>query len=136
MKTIFRGIENFLHFGDLIDGLSLKKLIEKIKPDEIYNLAAQSHVGVSFDIPEYTADVNAMGTLRLLEAINQSKRKGKIKFYQASTSELYGASDKIPQNEKTPFYPRSPYACSKLFAHWITINYRDHIICLHVMVFF
>ena len=115
----------FLHFGDLIDGLSLKQLIDKIKPDEVYNLAAQSHVGVSFDIPEYTVDVNSLGTLRLLEAIKQSKQNKKIKFYQASTSELYGASIEVPQNEKTPFYPRSPYACSKLFAHWITINYRE-----------
>tara|TARA_B100000989_G_C19471220_1_gene440771 strand:+ start:140 stop:1219 length:1080 start_codon:yes stop_codon:yes gene_type:complete len=115
----------FLHFGDLTDGLSLKNLINKIKPDEVYNLAAQSHVGVSFDIPEYTVNVNALGTLRLLEAIKQIKSKKNIKFYQASTSELFGASKQIPQKETTPFYPRSPYACSKLFAHWITINYRE-----------
>ena len=115
----------FLHFGDLTDGLSLADLIHKIKPDEIYNLAAQSHVGVSFDIPEYTANVNALGTLRLLEAIKQLSKVKKIKFYQASTSELYGATKIIPQNEKTPFYPRSPYAISKLFAHWITVNYRE-----------
>ncbi len=115
----------FLHFGDLTDGLSLADLIHKIKPDEIYNLAAQSHVGVSFDIPEYTANVNALGTLRLLEAIKQLNKVKKIKFYQASTSELYGATKIIPQNEKTPFYPRSPYAISKLFAHWITVNYRE-----------
>ncbi len=115
----------FLHFGDLTDGLSLKELINKIRPDEIYNLAAQSHVGVSFDIPEYTVNVNSLGTLRLLEAVKQIKNKKKIKFYQASTSELFGASKQIPQKETTPFYPRSPYACSKLFAHWITVNYRE-----------
>jgi GDPmannose 4,6-dehydratase len=115
----------FLHFGDLTDGLGLIDLVNKIKPDEIYNLAAQSHVGVSFDIPEYTVNVNAIGTLRLLEAIKQISNKKKIKFYQASTSEMFGASKQIPQKETTPFYPRSPYACSKLFAHWITINYRE-----------
>tara|TARA_Y100000591_G_scaffold301924_1_gene296560 strand:- start:64 stop:1143 length:1080 start_codon:yes stop_codon:yes gene_type:complete len=115
----------FLHFGDMTDGLSLKDLISKIKPDEVYNLAAQSHVGVSFDIPDYTVNVNALGTLRLLEAIKQLKDKKKIKFYQASTSELFGASKQVPQKETTPFYPRSPYACSKLFAHWITVNYRE-----------
>jgi GDPmannose 4,6-dehydratase len=115
----------FLHFGDLTDSLSLAHLINKIKPDEIYNLAAQSHVGVSFNIPEYTANVNALGTLRLLEVIKQLSKVKKIKFYQASTSELYGATKIIPQNEKTPFYPRSPYATSKLFAHWITVNYRE-----------
>jgi GDPmannose 4,6-dehydratase len=115
----------FLHFGDLTDSLSLAHLINKIKPDEIYNLAAQSHVGVSFNIPEYTANVNALGTLRLLEVIKQLSKVKKIKFYQASTSELYGATKIIPQNEKTTFYPRSPYATSKLFAHWITVNYRE-----------
>lgn len=115
----------FLHFGDLTDGASLNDLINKILPDEVYNLGAQSHVGVSFDIPEYTANVNALGTLKILEAIKSLKNKKKIKFYQASTSELYGLTSKSPQNEKTPFHPRSPYACSKLFAHWITINYRE-----------
>jgi GDPmannose 4,6-dehydratase len=115
----------FLHFGDLTDGLRLKELIDNIKPDEIYNLGAQSHVGVSFDIPEYTVNVNSIGTLRILEAIKQLRGKKKIKFYHASTSELFGAVKKFPQSETTPFYPRSPYACSKLFGHWITINYRE-----------
>ena len=115
----------FLHFGDLTDGPNLSSLINKILPDEVYNLGAQSHVGVSFDIPEYTTNVNALGTLKILEVIKSLKDKKKIKFYQASTSELYGLNRKSPQNEKTPFYPRSPYACSKLFAHWITINYRE-----------
>jgi len=112
-------------YGDLSDSSNLSFIINKIIPDEIYNLAAQSHVKVSFDIPEYTANINALGTLRILEIIKNLKHKKKIKFYQASTSELFGNSKIIPQNEKTPFYPRSPYACSKLFAHWITINYRE-----------
>ena len=112
-------------YGDLSDSSNLSSIINKILPDEIYNLAAQSHVKVSFEIPEYTSNINGLGTLRILEIIKNLKFKKKIKFYQASTSELFGNIKKIPQNEKTPFYPRSPYACSKLFAHWITINYRE-----------
>ena len=113
----------FLHYGDLADGSSLSRLLEKIQPDEIYNLAAQSHVRVSFDIPEYTADVVALGTIRILDAIKETEIK--TKFYQASTSELYGKVVETPQTEKTPFYPRSPYACAKLYSYWITINYRE-----------
>jgi GDPmannose 4,6-dehydratase len=116
--------KNFkLHYGDLMDSLGLNQIISKIKPDEIYNLAAQSHVAVSFQIPEYTTDVNAMGCLRLLEIIKQQNKK--IKFYQASTSELYGKTLTIPQNEKTKFQPTSPYSISKLYAYWITKYYRD-----------
>jgi len=114
----------FLHHGDLTDGLSILNLIKKIKPDEIYNLAAQSHVAVSFEEPEYTANSDALGTLRILEAIRICNLK-KCKFYQASTSELFGLTTKKPQNEKTPFHPRSPYGVAKLYAHWITINYRE-----------
>jgi GDPmannose 4,6-dehydratase len=112
-----------LHYGDMTDSSNLSRLVEKIKPDEIYNLAAQSHVGVSFDMPEYTTDVDAMGTLRLLDAIKESEVD--CKFYQASTSELYGEVQEIPQTEKTPFYPRSPYAAAKLYAYWIVKNYRE-----------
>ena len=112
-------------YGDLSDSSNLSGIIEKILPDEIYNLGAQSHVKVSFDLPEYTANINALGTLRILEIIKNLRNKKKIKFYQASTSELFGNVKVVPQSEKTPFYPRSPYACSKLFAHWITINYRE-----------
>ena len=114
----------FLHYGDITDSLSITKLISEINPDEIYNLAAQSHVAVSFETPEYTADSTALGTLRILEAIKNLKSKKKIKFYQAGTSEMFGSS-KPPQNENTIFKPSSPYAVSKLYAHWITINYRD-----------
>ncbi len=113
----------FLHYGDLSDGSSLYRLIEKISPDEIYNLAAQSHVKVSFDIPEYTSDIDAVGTCRLLEAIRETRIN--TKFYQASSSEMFGLVQAVPQNEKTPFYPRSPYACSKLYSHWLTVNYRE-----------
>ena len=115
----------FLHFGDLTDINSLTRIIAKYKPDEIYNLAAQSHVAVSFEIPIYTAEVNAMGTLKLLEAIRNLKLEKKIKFYQASTSELYGKVQKIPQDEKTPFHPMSPYGVAKLFSYWICKNYRE-----------
>ena len=118
--------KNFiLHYGDISDSISVKNLITKIKPDEIYNLAAQSHVGVSFQIPEYTANVDALGALRILEAIKSLDNKKKIKFYQAGTSEMFGKTDGGFQNEKTKFYPRSPYAASKIYAHWITINYRE-----------
>jgi len=113
----------FLHYGDLTDGSSLARLLHLIQPDEIYNLAAQSHVKISFDVPEYTANVVALGTLRLLEGIRESKTK--IKFYQASSSEMFGKVMETPQKETTTFYPRSPYACAKVFAHNITINYRE-----------
>ncbi len=114
-----------LHYGDMTDSLSLTNLISKIKPDEIYNLAAQSHVAVSFEEPEYTANSDALGTLRILEAIKMLNLKKKTKFYQAGTSEMFGKVQEIPQTEKTPFYPRSPYAVAKLYSHWITINYRE-----------
>lgn len=113
----------FLHFGDLADSSSISRLLEKIKPDEIYNLGAQSHVKVSFDIPEYTSDIDATGTCRILDAIHDTHIK--TKFYQASSSEMYGKVQAIPQNENTPFYPRSPYACAKLYSHWLTVNFRE-----------
>ncbi len=113
----------YLHYGDLSDSSNLNRTMERIKPDEIYNLAAQSHVRVSFEVPEYTADVDAIGTLRLLDAIKDSGVNSR--FYQASTSELYGKVQAVPQNEKTPFYPRSPYAVAKLYAYWIVVNYRE-----------
>ncbi|WP_440693769.1 GDP-mannose 4,6-dehydratase [Candidatus Pelagibacter sp. HIMB1695] len=114
----------YLHYGDLSDSLSVLKIIEKVKPDEIYNLGAQSHVGVSFDVPEYTSNVTALGTLRILDSIRNLKMEKKVRYYQAGTSEMFGAS-KPPQSEKTNFYPRSPYAAAKLYSHWITINYRE-----------
>jgi GDPmannose 4,6-dehydratase len=114
-----------LHYGDLTDTSNLIRLIQQIQPDEIYNLGAQSHVAVSFESPEYTADVDAMGTLRLLEAIRILGLEKKTRFYQASTSELYGLVQEIPQRETTPFYPRSPYAVAKMYAYWITVNYRE-----------
>jgi GDPmannose 4,6-dehydratase len=120
-----KGKSFFLHYGDLTDSSSIINIIKKVKPDEIYNLAAQSHVSVSFEIPEYTSDVNALGTLRILEAIRLLNLSKKVRFYQASTSELYGNTKKIPQDEKTQFYPRSPYAVSKLFSYWIVKNYRE-----------
>ena len=114
----------FLHYGDLVDTSNLNRLLEKIQPDEIYNLAAQSHVKVSFEIPDYTAQVDALGTLRFLDAIREVGLR-KVKFYQASTSELYGKVREIPQNENTPFYPRSPYGVAKLYGYWIIVNYRE-----------
>ncbi|KAF0232753.1 MAG: GDPmannose 4 [Desulfovibrionaceae bacterium] len=114
-----------LHYGDLTDSANLFRIIQKSQPDEIYNLAAMSHVAVSFEMPEYTADANALGTLRILEAIRTLGLEKKTRFYQASTSELFGQVREIPQRESTPFYPRSPYAVSKLFAYWITVNYRE-----------
>jgi len=114
----------YLHYGDLTDSLSVLKIIKSINPSEIYNLGAQSHVGVSFEVPEYTANVDALGTLRILDSILTLRMKDKVKFYQAGSSEMFGAS-KPPQNEKTNFYPRSPYAAAKLYAHWTTINYRE-----------
>lgn len=114
-----------LHYGDLTDSLNLTRILEEIQPDEVYNLAAQSHVAVSFETPEYTADVDATGTLRLLEAIRFLGLEKKTRFYQASTSELYGLVQETPQNEETPFYPRSPYAVAKMYAFWIVVNYRE-----------
>ena len=114
-----------LHYGDITDSSSVSSIIKKIKPDEIYNLAAQSHVAVSFEVPEYTANADALGTLRILEAIKFNKLEKKTKFYQAGTSEMYGKVQKVPQNEKTSFYPLSPYGVAKLYAHWITKNYRE-----------
>jgi GDPmannose 4,6-dehydratase len=113
----------FLHHGDLTDSSNLNRLVEKIRPDEIYNLGAQSHVQVSFEVPEYTAEVDGVGTLRFLDAIKETGIK--TRFYQASTSELYGLVQEVPQTEKTPFYPRSPYAAAKLYAYWIVVNYRE-----------
>lgn len=121
-------VENYrfqLHYGDLTDSTNLIRLIQEIQPDEIYNLGAMSHVKVSFEMPEYTADVNGLGTLRILEAIRLLGLSHKTKFYQASTSEMYGMVQEVPQTEKTPFYPRSPYGCAKLYAYWITVNYRE-----------
>ena len=115
----------FLHYGDMTDGASLMSLVARVRPDEIYNLAAQSHVQVSFETPEYTANADAVGTVRLLEAIRLLGLTKTTRFYQASTSELYGKVQEIPQTETTPFYPRSPYAAAKLYAYWITINYRE-----------
>jgi len=114
-----------LHYGDLADSVSLVKLLYSLQPDEIYNLAAQSHVRVSFDIPEYTSDVTGVGAGRILEAIIESGIGKKVRFYQASSSEMFGKVQAVPQTETTPFYPRSPYGCAKVFAHWLTVNYRE-----------
>lgn len=121
------GVRLFLHYGDLTDGTTLRRILEQIKPTEIYNLGAQSHVRVSFDSPEYTVDSVAMGTLRLLEAIRDyQQRTGiEVRFYQAGSSEMFGLVQEVPQKETTPFYPRSPYACAKAYAHWQTVNYRE-----------
>jgi GDPmannose 4,6-dehydratase len=115
----------FLHYGDLTDSTNLIRIIQEVQPDEIYNLAAMSHVAVSFETPEYTANADGIGTLRILEAIRILNLEQKTRFYQASTSELYGLVQEIPQTEKTPFYPRSPYAVAKMYAYWITVNYRE-----------
>ncbi len=115
----------FLHHGDLTDSTNIIRIIQEVQPDEIYNLAAMSHVHVSFDTPEYTANADGIGTLRILEAIRILGMEKKTKIYQASTSELYGMVQSVPQNEKTPFYPRSPYAVAKMYAYWITVNYRE-----------
>jgi GDPmannose 4,6-dehydratase len=115
----------FMHYGDLTDATNLIRLVQETQPDEIYNLAAQSHVQVSFETPEYTANADAIGTLRLLEALRILGLEKKTRFYQASTSELYGKVQEVPQRETTPFYPRSPYAAAKLYAYWITVNYRE-----------
>jgi GDPmannose 4,6-dehydratase len=114
-----------LHYGDLTDATNLVRIIQQVQPEEIYNLAAQSHVGVSFETPEYTANADGIGTLRILEAIRLLGLEGKTRFYQASTSELYGKATESPQNERTPFHPRSPYGAAKLYAYWITVNYRE-----------
>ena len=115
----------FLHYGDVTDAISVSMIVKKVKPDEIYNLAAQSHVAVSFEVPEYTANADAIGALRILESIKFHGFEKKTKFYQAGTSEMFGKVKEIPQNEKTPFYPRSPYGVAKVYAHWITVNYRE-----------
>ena len=115
----------FLHYGDITDSTSVSKIIKDIKPDEIYNMAAQSHVAVSFEVPEYTANADALGALRILESIKFHKLEKKTKFYQAGTSEMFGKVQTVPQNEKTPFYPLSPYGVAKVYAHWITKNYRE-----------
>ena len=115
----------FLHYGDITDAISVSTLIKQIRPNEIYNLAAQSHVSVSFEVPEYTANADAIGALRILEAIKFHGFQKKTKFYQAGTSEMFGKVREIPQTEKTPFYPRSPYGVAKVYAHWITVNYRE-----------
>lgn len=125
LEAIIKHPSFFMHYGDLTDSSNLIRLVCEYKPDEIYNLGAQSHVAVSFDSPEYTADVDALGTLRLLEAIRIAGLEKKTKFYQASTSELYGLVQEVPQKETTPFYPRSPYAVAKLYAYWIVVNYRE-----------
>jgi GDPmannose 4,6-dehydratase len=119
------GVSFHLHYGDVTDATNIIRIVQETQPDEIYNLAAQSHVQVSFETPEYTANADGLGTLRLLEAIRILGRERKTRFYQASTSELYGKAQATPQNETTPFYPRSPYAAAKLYAHWITVNYRE-----------
>ena len=121
-----------LHYGDLTDATNIIRILQQVRPDEVYNLAAQSHVRVSFESPEYTADTNALGTMRILEGIRLLGLEGKTRFYQASTSELFGKVRETPQTEETPFYPRSPYACAKLYAYWITVNYREALwhICL------
>ena len=119
------GVSFYLHYGDVTDATNIIRIVQETKPDEIYNLAAQSHVQVSFETPEYTANADALGTLRLLEAIRILGRQNEIRFYQASTSELFGKAWETPQKETTPFYPRSPYAAAKLYAYWITVNYRE-----------
>ncbi len=120
-----KGRRMILHYGDLTDASNLIRILQQVQPDEVYNLAAQSHVRVSFETPEYTADVDGLGAMRLLEGIRLLGLENKTRFYQASTSELYGKVQEVPQTETTPFYPRSPYACAKLYAYWITVNYRE-----------
>src|SRR3984893_14059523 len=120
-----RGVRMHLHYGDLTDATNLIRIVQQVQPDEIYNLAAQSHVAVSFETPEYTANSDALGTLRILEAIRILGLGKKTRFYQASTSEMFGQVQEIPQRETTPFYPRSPYGAAKVYAYWITVNYRE-----------
>ena len=119
------GVRFFLHYGDLADAVQMVKLLYELKPDEIYNLGAQSHVRVSFDIPEYTGDVDGLGTLRILEAVREAGLVKNVRFYQASSSEMFGKVQEVPQTERTPFWPRSPYACAKVYAYWLTVNYRE-----------
>lgn len=119
------GVKLFLHYGDLADSVQLVKLLYSLQPDEIYNLGAQSHVRVSFDVPEYTGDVVGLGAQRILEAIREANLVDKVKYYQASSSEMYGKVQEVPQVETTPFWPRSPYACAKVYGHWLTVNYRE-----------
>ncbi|MBM3856553.1 MAG: GDP-mannose 4,6-dehydratase, partial [Verrucomicrobia bacterium] len=119
------GTKLFLHYGDLADSVQMVKLLYELKPDEIYNLGAQSHVRVSFDIPEYTGDVTGLSTVRLLEAIREAGLTQDVRFYQASSSEMFGLVHEVPQRETTPFHPRSPYGCAKVFAYWLTVNYRE-----------
>ena len=119
------GVCLFLHYGDLADSVQMVKLLYDLQPDEIYNLGAQSHVRVSFDVPEYTGDVVGVGSVRILEAIREAKLVNKVKYYQASSSEMFGKVQEIPQTEITPFWPRSPYGCAKMYAHWLTVNYRE-----------
>jgi len=119
------GVKLFLHYGDLADSVQMVKLLYDLQPDEIYNLGAQSHVRVSFDIPEYTGDVVGVGAVRILEAIREANLVGKVRYYQASSSEMFGKVQEVPQTEKTPFWPRSPYGCAKMYAHWLTVNYRE-----------
>src|SRR3989337_3759266 len=123
-----------LHYGDLTDSTNLIRIIQEVQPDEIYNLAAMSHVAVSFDAPEYTANADGIGTLRILEAVRLLGLTKKTKVYQASTSELYGLVQEVPQSERTPFYPRSPYAVAKMYAYWIPVNYREATGCSLLMV--
>lgn len=127
---LYKGVDNndidfHVHYGDMTDSSNIMRLLQQIRPDEVYNLAAQSHVRVSFDIPEYTANADALGSLRILEAIRILGLEGKTKFYQASTSELYGKVQEVPQKESTPFYPRSPYSVAKIYSYWLTVNYRE-----------
>ncbi len=119
------GVRLFLHYGDLADSVQMVKLLYELQPDEIYNLGAQSHVRVSFDIPEYTGDVDGLGALRILEAIREAGLVKKVRYYQASSSEMFGKVQEVPQVETTPFWPRSPYACAKVYAYWLTVNYRE-----------
>ncbi len=119
------GVHFFLHYGDLADAVQMVKLLYELKPDEIYNLGAQSHVRVSFDIPEYTGDVDGLGTVRILEAVREAGLVKNVRFYQASSSEMFGKVQEVPQTERTPFWPRSPYACAKAYAYWLTVNYRE-----------
>ncbi|MBC2607371.1 GDP-mannose 4,6-dehydratase [Pelagicoccus albus] len=119
------GVKLFLHYGDLADSVQMVKLLYDLQPDEIYNLGAQSHVRVSFEIPEYTGDIVGTGAVRILEAIREANLVTKTRYYQASSSEMYGKAQEVPQTEKTPFWPRSPYGCAKMYAHWLTVNYRE-----------
>ena len=137
MKIRMSGTSDLkLHYGDLTDTSNIIRLLNEVEPDEVYNLGAQSHVAVSFESPEYTVDVDGVGTLRMLEGIRILGLDKKTKFYQASTSELYGLVQETPQKETTPFYPRSPYAAAKLYSYWITVNYREAYECLLVTVSF